>query len=107
MGTGCKGLNDQVHASSLSSPILFGHCHHSPLQDWRDIDMAIEQGVDFIALSFVKNADSIRNLKSYVENRATRQISVVAKVRPHVCLHGVVGWPWGGTLHVGDAAALL
>ena len=43
--------------------------------------MAIEQGVDFIALSFVKSADSIRNLKSYVESRASRQISVVAKAR--------------------------
>jgi pyruvate kinase len=34
-------------------------------KDWRDIDMAIEAGVDFIALSFVKSADSVRNLKSY------------------------------------------
>jgi pyruvate kinase len=35
-----------------------------PSQDWRDIDMAIETGVDFISLSFVKSADTVRNLKS-------------------------------------------
>lgn len=37
-------------------------------------------GVDFIALSFVKSADPIKNLKSYVESRASRRIDIVAKV---------------------------
>ncbi|KAI7838140.1 hypothetical protein COHA_008071 [Chlorella ohadii] len=49
-------------------------------KDWRDIDMAIAAGVDFICLSFVKSADAIKNLKSYVESRASRRIEVVAKV---------------------------
>lgn len=45
-------------------------------QDWLDIDFAIKEEVDFIAVSFVKSADVIKNLKSYLNARAT-------KVRPH------------------------
>lgn len=37
-------------------------------------------GVDFISLSFVKSADPIRNLRSYIESRASRRIEVIAKV---------------------------
>lgn len=37
-------------------------------------------GVDFISLSFVKSADPIRNLRSYIESRAPRRIEVIAKV---------------------------
>ena len=29
-------------------------------QDWRDIDMAVEAGVDFVALSFCKTADAVQ-----------------------------------------------
>jgi pyruvate kinase len=64
------------------------------LQDWGDIDMAIEQGVDFIALSFVKSADSIRNLKSYVEARANRRIGVIAKVGAHTASAVAPAEPW-------------
>ncbi|EFN58575.1 hypothetical protein CHLNCDRAFT_34199 [Chlorella variabilis] len=68
-----RRMGKTVRARNAHLPVISA-------KDWRDIDMAIEQGVDFIALSFVKSADSIRNLKSYVESRASRQISVVAKI---------------------------
>ena len=42
------------------------------LQDWLDIDFAIKEQVDFIAVSFVKTSDVINNLKSYVESRSAR-----------------------------------
>ena len=41
-------------------------------QDWLDIDFAIREGVDFIAVSFVKSADVIKNLKSYLNARADK-----------------------------------
>lgn len=41
-------------------------------KDWTDIDMAIEQQVDFIAVSFVKTADVVHNLRSYVASRSPR-----------------------------------
>ena len=50
------------------------------LQDWRDIDFALAQDVDFIAISFVKSADVINNLKSYVSSRAKKTIEIISKV---------------------------
>ena len=42
----------------------------SPLQDWIDIDFGIAEGVDFIAVSFVKSAEVINHLKSYISARS-------------------------------------
>lgn len=39
-------------------------------QDWLDIDFGIAEGVDFIAVSFVKTAEVIKHLKSYIKARA-------------------------------------
>ena len=36
------------------------------MQDWLDIDYGIAEGVDFIAVSFVKSAEVIKTLKSYI-----------------------------------------
>ena len=47
-------------------------------QDWHDIDFAIEQRVDFIAVSFVKTADVIINLKDYIQ-RQTGSDSIEAR----------------------------
>ncbi|CAL8462457.1 g1990 [Coccomyxa elongata] len=52
-------------------------------KDWLDIDFAIRQKVDFIAVSFVKSADVIKNLKSYLNSRADKVIEVIAKVESH------------------------
>ncbi|XP_002985212.2 pyruvate kinase isozyme A, chloroplastic [Selaginella moellendorffii] len=50
-------------------------------KDWLDIDFGISEGVDFIAISFVKTADVIKHLKSYIASRSTnRQIGVFAKI---------------------------
>ncbi|PRQ36205.1 putative pyruvate kinase [Rosa chinensis] len=48
-------------------------------KDWLDIDFGIAEGVDFIAVSFVKSAEVINHLKSYIAARS-RDISVVAKI---------------------------
>ena len=40
------------------------------VQDWLDIDFGIQEGVDFIAISFVKSAEVINHLKSYIAARA-------------------------------------
>ncbi|KAG6480894.1 hypothetical protein ZIOFF_057482 [Zingiber officinale] len=37
--------------------------------DWLDIDFGISEGVDFIAVSFVKSAEVINHLKSYIAAR--------------------------------------
>ncbi|KAK4434064.1 Pyruvate kinase isozyme A, chloroplastic [Sesamum alatum] len=50
-------------------------------KDWLDIDFGIAEGVDFIAISFVKSAEVIKHLKSYIKARARdSDISVIAKI---------------------------
>lgn len=49
-------------------------------KDWKDVDFAIAQNVDFIAVSFVKSADVINNLKSYISSRAHKTIEIISKV---------------------------
>ncbi|KAL3148513.1 hypothetical protein ABBQ38_013952 [Trebouxia sp. C0009 RCD-2024] len=52
-------------------------------KDWVDIDFAIQMDVDFIAVSFVKTADVINNLKSYLSSRCDKVIEIVAKIESH------------------------
>ncbi|MBA0749510.1 hypothetical protein Gogos_003427 [Gossypium gossypioides] len=50
-------------------------------EDWLDIDFGIAEGVDFIAISFVKSAEVINHLKSYIAARACgSEIAVIAKM---------------------------
>ncbi|XAR58591.1 Pyruvate kinase [Bertholletia excelsa] len=50
-------------------------------KDWQDIDFGIAEGVDFIAVSFVKSAEVINHLKSYIAARSCdNNIAVVAKI---------------------------
>jgi pyruvate kinase len=49
-------------------------------KDWLDIDFAVEEKVDFIAVSFVKTADVVHNLKSYLASRSSAGIEVIAKI---------------------------
>ncbi|KAG9451887.1 hypothetical protein H6P81_004791 [Aristolochia fimbriata] len=48
-------------------------------KDWLDIDFGIAEGVDFIAISFVKSAEVINHLKSYIAARS-QDISLIAKI---------------------------
>ncbi|KAH9307843.1 hypothetical protein KI387_035754 [Taxus chinensis] len=50
-------------------------------KDWLDIDFGISEGVDFIAISFVKSAEVIKHLKSYIAARSCDgDIGVIAKI---------------------------
>ncbi|KAE8704034.1 Pyruvate kinase isozyme A [Hibiscus syriacus] len=50
-------------------------------KDWLDIDFGIAEGVDFIAVSFVRSAEVIKTLKSYITARSPGpQIVVIAKI---------------------------
>lgn len=53
-------------------------------KDWMDIDFAISEGVDFLGVSFVKNADVIKNLRSYIQTRGKgKTIEIVAKIESY------------------------
>ncbi|KAK2987114.1 hypothetical protein RJ640_019674 [Escallonia rubra] len=50
-------------------------------KDWLDIDFGIAEGVDFFAVSFVKSAEVINNLRSYIAARSCdSNIAVIAKI---------------------------
>lgn len=49
-------------------------------QDERDIAFGISQGVDFIALSFVKSADTVRAVRAYLETLTDEHVGIIAKI---------------------------
>ncbi len=48
-------------------------------KDWADIEFGVEMGVDFIALSFVRQADDVREVKAYLEKKKAK-IDVISKI---------------------------
>lgn len=48
-------------------------------KDWQDIDFGIDEGVDFIALSFAKDSKSITKLKNYLSEK-NAPIDIIAKI---------------------------
>ncbi|KAL2513494.1 Plastidial pyruvate kinase 1 [Forsythia ovata] len=56
-------------------------------KDWSDIEFAISEGVDFIAMSFVKDADAVTHLKNYLSTKSSKSIKVLAKIESLEALH--------------------
>ena len=78
------------------------------MQDWLDIDFAIREGVDFIAVSFVKSADVIKNLKSYLNARADKvSPRRCALLRRHFNSHPDATASMAGCLFCSAAAAFV
>lgn len=42
------------------------------VQDWADIDFGVAEGVDFIAMSFVNDAEAIMELKKYISTKSAK-----------------------------------
>lgn len=55
-----------------------------------DIDFAIQEQVDWIGVSFVKSADVINNLKSYINARSARDLGTLPTPPHAACL---LTWP--------------
>lgn len=55
-------------------------------KDWENIELGISEGIDFVAMSFVNDADSIRLLKEYISAKSSRSIRVLAKIERWECL---------------------
>jgi pyruvate kinase len=48
-------------------------------KDWQFVDWAIQNNLDFLALSFVRSADEINRLKDYIK-KAGSDIKIIAKI---------------------------
>lgn len=78
-------------------------------KDWQDIKFGVDMGVDFIALSFVRKADAIVQLQSYLQDRKAR-VDVIAKIEsgesiPH--LDEIIAVADGVMIARGDLGAEL
>jgi pyruvate kinase len=67
-----KGLN--LPRADLSIPAITE-------KDRDDLRFAIEQGADWVALSFVRAADEVLDLKAYARSSARPSDPVIAKIR--------------------------
>lgn len=77
----CRSLDEGLLGSRRHLNIR-GKSAHLPSiteKDWLDIQFGVEQGVDFIALSFVKKASAIVELQQYLRER-NANIDVIAKI---------------------------
>ena len=59
---------------------IFRHWEYKEIKDIDDILFGIEQDVDFIAASFVRTADDIREIKTLLRDNGGRDIRIIAKI---------------------------
>ncbi len=57
-------------------------------KDWSDITFGIEQGVDFIALSFVQSADDIEKVRAFLHKREST-IQLLAKIETRQAVENI------------------
>ena len=66
-----KGVN--LPNTKISLPAL-------TTKDLKDADFAIEQQVDWIALSFVRNEDDLKELQAIIQEKSEVKIPIIAKI---------------------------
>jgi pyruvate kinase len=74
-----KGLN--LPSRSLKIPSL-------TKKDRQDLEFGLEHGVDFVALSFVRNADDVMAARHFIKKRK-KEIPVIAKIEKHEALKNI------------------
>lgn len=66
-----KGMN--LPETELSVPSVTN-------KDWQDLDWALNHSVDYIALSFVRTASEIEEIKAYIAESQNPDLRVIAKI---------------------------
>jgi pyruvate kinase len=77
--TSHKGIN--LPSGTIRAPAFTA-------QDRRDLLFGLEAGVDYVALSFVKSADEIREVRQLIAERG-KQTPIVAKIERHEALEAI------------------
>lgn len=78
----CRVLNPGILKSRKSLNIPGISIPFSPItdQDRADITFGISQGIDFVALSFVKSAEAIRQARELIASLTDEHVGIVAKI---------------------------
>lgn len=74
-------------------------------QDERDLRFGIEQGVDFVAASFVRNGDTVRTIRRFLADHGGEAVAIVAKVenaRAVECIREIIDAADGVMIARGD-----
>jgi pyruvate kinase len=74
-----KGMN--LPDTQLSVPAITE-------KDWKCVDWAIENGLDYLSLSFVQRAEEILSLKEYLEKKGS-PIRVIAKIEKPLAVENI------------------
>lgn len=74
--TSKKGLNIPARSLSIST---------FTTKDKKDLDFGIKNGIDIVALSFVKNVEDILKVKRFIKRRKS-EIPIIAKIETHEAL---------------------
>ncbi|MDO4175057.1 MAG: pyruvate kinase [Eubacteriales bacterium] len=78
----CRVLNDGVVSNhkGINVPDVHLSIPYLSEKDKSDILFGIEQGVDFIAASFVREADDIQQLRQLLDDNGGSNINIIAKI---------------------------
>ncbi len=58
-------------------------------KDKKDVDLAIQQEVDWIALSFVRTGEDVLALRNYLDERCSYKIPIIAKIEKPEALQNI------------------
>ena len=77
----CKSLDDWALSSRRHLNIRWKSADLPSIteKDWKDIDFWIEERVDFLALSFIKDAAALHEVRKYLEKKWV-PIDIIAKI---------------------------
>jgi pyruvate kinase len=75
-----KGLN--IPESKLEGPSLTA-------KDRQDLDFALQAGVDFVALSFVRSAADIEELRAIIAKATDRPVKIIAKIEKQEAIRDI------------------
>ncbi|MBR2141057.1 MAG: pyruvate kinase [Rickettsiales bacterium] len=78
-----KVVNGQTNITTKRHINLFGKPVSLPTvteQDWKDIDFGIEKKVDMIALSFVRSAEDVKEVRDYCIAKGHKHVKIISKI---------------------------
>lgn len=57
-------------------------------KDWTDIEMGCKEGFDFVALSFIRTGDEVREVKKFIEKKKSH-MQIIAKIENAVAVEHI------------------
>jgi pyruvate kinase len=76
--TSKKGIN--LPTGSINAEVV-------TVKDKKDAEFALENGADFLALSFVKTAEDVESLREVIKNSKNKEAAIVAKIERHEAVY--------------------